>query len=424
MSDLLFFAGGECVSRHGTIVWRESAAQDNASTFTRAQADAAAVPTYVGGSGRVVLTDANIPRVSWNDGTPSLLIEQAHVNLHQTDAVSSWTDNQTSGTTIASSVSDPAGGTGAYRITGTAGSGGRGRYAGINSFTGDGVKSAVFVIKEHTMPTSGEQALGVYDVGASTFRLYLNITGWVAGKPTVTADTGTYLGSRYIGNGFWAVYGKTASVTAANAHRVYVYSNETDNSNSPAIEVYRVNVYNDAAPRYSLVSQSGDPAAETFYEDFVAVPQAMTVYAKVMGDAGLDESASESNGLVHIGSTGASTDPRVSLYAVSGTNFIFAHDNGTNERTSTIASSAAVWGDTVELRGVVNANGSVLLGQSINAGTETTGSTSATSVVNADAWAADRIYIGSRGSNNQGVAVVYAVKVARGVQTMAQMRAL
>jgi len=188
-----------------------------------------------------------------------------------------------------------------------------------------------------------------------------------------------------------------------------------------------MNAYNDLTPRYSLLDANITATVETFYADFVAPPQAMTVYAKVMGDAGLDESASTSggnNGLVHIGSTGASTDPRLSLYSTVGTNFVFMHDNGTNERSSTISSSAAVWGDTVELRGVLNADGSVVLGQSINAGAETTGSTSSTSAVDADAWAADRIYIGSLGTANQGVAVVYAVKVARGVQTMAQMRAL
>ena len=422
MSDLLFFAGGECVSRHGTIVWRESEAQDNAATFTRT----GAVETYVGGSGRIVKADANIPRVSWNDETPALLIEQAHTNLltASNDDVTNWSDNQGSGTTIGS-VADPAGGTAAYSITGASGSGSRGRNIGLNSFTDNGIKSAVFVIKKRTMPSSGNQAFGIKaSSGGAAWHLYFDITGWVNGKPTITATTGTHLGSRYIGNGFWAVYGNTTSVTASESHRAYVYSNEDDNSNSPAIDVYRVNAYNDLTPRYSLLDANITATVETFYADFVAPPQAMTVYAKVMGDAGLDESAPESNGLVHIGSTGATTDPRLSLYAVSGTNFTFVHDNGTNERSSTISSSAAVWGDTVELRGVLNADGSVLLGQSINAGAETTGSTSATSAVDADAWAADRIYIGSRGTNNQGLAVVYAVKVARGVKTMAEMRAL
>lgn len=420
MSDLLFFAGGECVSRHGTIVWRESAAQENASTFTRAQADAAAVPTYVGGSGRVVLTDANIPRVSWNDGTPSLLVEKAHVNLHQTDAVSSWTDNQTSGTTITSSVSDPAGGTGAYRITGAAGAGARGRYAGLNSFTGNGVKSAVFVIKEHTMPSSGEQALGVYDVGASAWRLYLNITGWVTGKPTVTVDTGTHLGSRYIGNGFWAVYGKTTSVTAANAHRAYVYSNEADNSNSPAIEVYRVNVYNDAAPRYSLVSQSGDPAAETFYADFVAPPQAMTVYAK-FPDAG-SLALGATRGIVHIGGTSATSQARLQLEVPSTTEYKIGYSDGDSGVESRLTSSA-VWASEVELRGVLSATGTVQIGQSLNGGAETLGSVSA-AVPLPSAWSGERIYIGSRATVSQGVGVYQAIKVARGEKTMAQMRAL
>ena len=424
MSDLLFLAGGEAVSRHGTLVWRESAAQDNASTFTRAHADAAAVPTYVGGSGRVVLTDANIPRVSWNDGTPSLLVEKAHVNLHQTDAVSSWTDNQTSGTTITSNVSDPAGGTGAYTITGATGGASRGRSAGINAFTGDGVKSAVFVVKEGTMPSSGNQMVGLQDDSATAWRLQLTITAWVDGKPTITATTGTHLGSRYIGNGYWALYGKTTSCTATNNHRVYAYSNEssvTCSGDCPTITVYRVNVYNDVVPRYSLVSQSGDPAAETFYADFVAPPQAMTVYAKFQ-DAGT--LANSLQGIVHIGGSGATTGARFQIVSPSATAYRVLHGNGVDASvTADISSSAAVWANVVELRGVLNADGSVLIGQSLDSGTETTNSTATTRSL-ASAWNDSRIYIGSRGTATQDVGVHQAVKVARGVKTMAEMRAL
>jgi hypothetical protein len=423
MSDLLFFAGGECVSRHGTIVWRESAAQDNASTFTRAQADAAAVPTYVGGSGRVVLTDANIPRVSWNDGTPSLLVEKAHVNLHQTDAVSSWSDNQTSGTTITSSVSDPAGGTSAYTITGATGGASRGRNAGINAFTGNGVKSAVFVIKEGTMPSSGNQMVGLQDDSATAWRLQLTITAWVTGKPTITATTGTHLGSRYIGNGYWAVYGKTTSCTAANNHRVYAYSNEssvTCSGDCPALTVYRVNVYNDAAPRYSLVSQSGDPAAETFYADFVAPPQAMTVYAK-FPDAG-SLALGATRGIVHIGGTSATSQARLQLEVPSTTEYKVGYSDGDTGVESRLTSSA-VWASEVELRGVLSATGTVQIGQSLNGGAETLGSVSA-AVPLPSAWSGERIYIGSRATVSHGVGVYQAIKVARGEKTMAQMRAL
>jgi hypothetical protein len=428
MSDLLFFAGGECVSRHGTIVWRESEAQDNASTFTRAQADAAEATTYVGGSERVVLTDANIPRVSWNDGTSSLLIEKAHDNLHQTDAVSSWTDNQTSGTTITSNVSDPAGGTGAYTITGATGGASRGRSAGINAFSDTGIKSAVFVIKEGTMPSSGNQMLGLEDSGSTAWRLRLTITGWVAGKPTITATTGTHLGSRYIGSGFWAVYGATTSCThesggSAVAHRVYVYSNEssvTCSGDCPAITVYRVNVYNDVVPRYSLISQSGDPKAETFYADFVAPPQAMTVYAKFQ-DAGT--LANSLQGIVHIGGSGATTGARFQIVSPSATAYGVLHGNGVDASITANITSSAVWANVVELRGVLNADGSVLIGQSLDSGTETTNSTATTRSL-ASAWNDSRIYIGSRGTATQGVGVYQAVKVARGEKTMAEMRAL
>ena len=429
MSDFLFFAGGECVSRHGTIVWRESEAQDNAATFTRAQGSAAQATTYVGGSGRIVTTDANIPRVSWNDGTPSLLIEQAFTNLHQTDAVSSWSDNQTSGTTITSNVSDPAGGTGAYTITGATGGASRGRNAGINAFSDTGIKSAVFVIKEGTMPSSGNQMLGLEDSDASAWRLRLTITGWVAGKPTITATTGTHLGSRYIGNGFWAVYGNTTSCThesggSAVAHRVYVYSNESSVTCSgaacPAITVYRVNVYNDTSPRYSIVSQSGTPQDETLYADFVAPPQAMTVYAKFQDAGSLKLAATQ--GILHIGGTSASSGSRLQLEVPSGTEYKLGYAVGSSGVESKLT-SAAVWSSEVELRGVLSATGTVQLGQSIDGGAETL-ATESSAVALPTSWESPRIYIGSHGTDRYGAGVYQAIKVARGEKTMAQMRAL
>ena len=99
-----------------------------------------------------------------------------------------------------------------------------------------------------------------------------------------------------------------------------------------------------------------------------------------------------------------------------------AHDNGTTAVGATLAASPS-WGDTVELRGVLNADGSVLIGQSINAAAETTNSDATAAALGA-AWAGTRLYVGSRVGADIGLNPILAVKVARGVRTMAYMRAL
>tara|TARA_Y100000593_G_scaffold88497_1_gene170918 strand:+ start:5132 stop:6364 length:1233 start_codon:yes stop_codon:yes gene_type:complete len=410
MSDLLFFAGGECVSRHGTIVWRESEAQDNASTFTRA----GAVETYVGGSGRVVKADANIPRVSWNDGTPSLLIEKSFTNLVSSDNFDSgWSDE--GGAPTVAATTDPAGGSTAYSITDSDGSAARGKKLTC-SFTDDGTKGIVFVVRDRTAPGSGGQQIGVKE--GSTWRMLLTIT-WSNGVPSVTATNGTYLGQRYVGNGYYAIYGAAPSVDASETNTIQLFPAATA-SQTGAFDVYRVNAYNAVVPPYSIFDTGVTSETETFYADFVAPPQAMTVYAKFQ-DAGT--LASSTQGIVHIGGSGATTGARFQILSPSASAYGVLHGNGVDASITANITSSAVWANVVELRGVLNADGSILIGQSLDSGTETTNST-ATIRSLASAWNDSRIYIGSRGAATQGVGVYQAVKVARGVKTMAEMRAL
>ncbi len=414
MSDLLFFAGGECVSRHGTIVWRESEAQDNAATFTRT----GAVETYVGGSGRVVKADANIPRVSWNDGTPSLLVEQSFVNLVSSDNFDSgWSDE--GGAPTVATTTDPAGGSTAYSITDSDGSAARGKKLTC-SFTDDGTKGIVFVVRDRTAPSSGGQQIGVKE--GSTWRMLLTIT-WSNGVPSVTATNGTYLGQRYVGNGYYAIYGAAPSVDASETNTIQLFPAATA-SQTGAFDVYRVNAYNAVVPQYSIQSASVTSTVETFYTDFVAPPQAMTVYAKFQDAGSLAQGATR--GIVHIGGTSATSGARFQITVPSTSAYRVGYSDGTTGISSDITSSAAVWSSTVELRGVLTAAGSLVAGQSLNGGTETLGDAVTTpgSVPLPSAWSGQRIYIGSRATVSQGVGVYQAIKVARGEKTMAQMRAL
>jgi hypothetical protein len=417
MSDLIFFAGGECLERFGTLVWRQSAAQDVSETHTRS----GTVGPTVTKNGKLVDSDANVPRVDWLSDEAYLLLEDARTNLVTSDDVSTWTNNAT-GMSVTSSIADPAGGTGAYDIVGDGTVSSQGKYTSVG-FTGDAVKSALFVVKEDTMPASGNQSLTVYDQTATVFRLKLDITGWSSGEPTITEAVGTHLGSRYIGNGYWAVYGQTTSVTAANTHLLIIYSNIS--ASAGTITVYRANAFDDVVPSHSILDASETRNADTFYADFPHKPQAMTVYAKFIERGAIADSTGVDVRVVCIGSSASGGDPRFQVYANAGKIYKCVHDNGTAApiagTTSTL--SAPSMGDTVELRAVLNTDGSVTIGQSINAGTEAT-ATDTTAATLGSAWAGQRIYLNSVGGTAIGTNQFRAVKVARGVQTMRGMRNL
>lgn len=388
-------------------------------TFTRS----GAVGKYTDAAG--VLQDAASDALRldqmWLDGdyddlpdTVAGLIEAARTNLISSDDLTAWSVTGTP--SVTGSQSDPAGGSGAYTVADDDGASTELIYRDV-TYTGDGVKSAVFVVRENTMPASGVQALQIFDATGATPMLDLEISAWSSGVPTVAAGAaGTYLGKRYVGNGYWAIYGKTASVTASNTNRARILPAETA-AQTGSIDVYRVATFDAVVPLYSIVDASETKNADTLYGAYSHVPQALTVYAKFIEWGSVNDDLD--GGIIHIGSATVSTDPRF-LVRASGGFYLALHDNGTASPTATLAAAPSV-GDTVELRAVLNADGSVDLGQSINAGAETTASDATAAALGA-AWADTRLYIGSLGTGNRGMNPIIAVKVVSGVRTMAQMR--
>lgn len=157
-------------------------------------------------------------------------------------AVSSWANGVA---TVGSGISDPIGGTTAFTLTDDdAGVQEAKSYA--TTFTGDGVKGACFVVRERTSPASG-QYLAIYDSSAAAYRLQLAITSWRGGRPIVSEVVGTLLDVIYVGNGYWAVFGSSTAVTAANNHLFAIYpawvAGETG-----AIDVWKGYAYNATDP--------------------------------------------------------------------------------------------------------------------------------------------------------------------------------
>ena len=390
-------------------------------TFTRS----GTVGPYTAKDGVLGSAAANIPRTDWLDldsdkifETPSLLLEPAYTNLVTSDNFDSgWTSSGTP--VITASISDPAGGTAAYRIADD--SGAASEYKVLNvTFTGNAVKVVVFVVREATMASSGVQRLALQDASAPATRLALDISAWTSGAPTVAASTGSYLGKRYVGNGYWALYGLSTSVTAANTNRLEVYPAETTAATG-SIDVYRVNAYNAATPPWSILDASEVKALDTWYAQFPHVPQAMTVFVDLI------EGQQPNFGdqwVFQIGNA-AATGARFQVYKVTG-----GDSYGVDHVTSVTSVSASAdinpgWGNRVRIRAVLNADGSVLIGAAKDTGSgfgAETVSAASSALALPSAWADTRLYLGH--PTNMSTALYQSAKVAAGVKTMAEMVAL
>lgn len=410
--DVLFYAGGECLQKFGVPFMRQTRAQDVAATFTRSGA-----APFVDSDGVLRDAGANRLRTTWSGSSPMIAIEGANTNIVTSDNIAGLSAQGTP--VITGSISDPAGGTGAYTVEDNDGSSGEYPIWPL-SFTGDGVKTVSFVVRENTVPSEGNQDLSVFDDSIAALRLFLRLPfdGWTDGEPTVTASVGTLIGKLYLGNGYWMIRGQTTSVTAANTNQAWVQAAAVAGGGTGSIDVYRVNAFdNDMSPLLPL-DASGSVSAETLYAPFFAPPQVMTVYVKFVEQGTVHIGG---GGLVHIGAGNNSTDPRLLMFEQGGF-YAFRHDNGTTSLGSQLAAAPSA-GDSVELRGVLAADGSVQLGQSIGGATETLATASA-AVTLQPAWADNRLYVGSLGTASQGVNPIAAVKVVRGVQSMADMRAV
>jgi len=144
--------------------------------------------------------------------------------------------------------------------------------------------------------------------------------------------------------------------------------------------------------------------------------QSQTVYVKFVERGSL----AGSDTLFHIGSATAATDARF-LVDSTGTYYQVTHDNGSATPVATLAVAPSA-GNVVEIRAVLNTDGSVLIGQSIGSAAETT-ATDATTATHA-AWADTMLYINSAGTSTIGTNDFISISVAAGVQSMAHMRAL
>lgn len=170
----------------------------------------------------------------------------------------------------------------------------------------------------------------------------------------------------------------------------------------------------------SFISTAGSAVtrnADSLSVDAPFPPQEMTAHVKgvELGTAVEFEAR-----ILQIAS-GSTDDPRYKLSANVGDAYALLHDNGTTgfESVQTVAPAIS---DTVELRGMLHADGAVQLGQSLNGGTETL-----EPVTNAiplqGAWSGTTLWINGINGAFSGFFAFESIRFATGIRSMSDMRA-
>jgi hypothetical protein len=148
-------------------------------------------------------------------------------------------------------------------------------------------------------------------------------------------------------------------------------------------------------------------------------PKALTGYLKFIEGGTVQQANARVFGIM----IGANVNPQLYVYSTGG-RYTVLHHNGTGAVTSQ-AGAAPALGATVELRFLLNADGSVQIGQSINGAAEVVATASAANAL-AAAWVASAVmHIGCLAGGaaaGTGANAFQAVKLAAGVRSLVELR--
>jgi len=431
LKDVLLYAGADCLSRFGRLSWLTSPGEENPEVFAR---NSVAHRIDEGGLLRQAAVD--VPAIEWLDldadgvrETPVVLAEPARTNLViRSKEIDNGAWTRTNLATVTANASlGPDGAASLEKIVEDA-SGAVAHSAISTAFTiTDGATITYFAFLRAAERTWGVLQINNTADAAQRVRVYYNLATGVVGT-AAGAGGGTHIrsGIVHFGGGLYlcwltgtigaGITSVRARISPANADNGVTYSGD----GTSGIYAGWAQVEEGGVPSSLIetVAASAARPASLLYFPFPWKRMGLTAlvdfhWRDLMASAG---------GILHIGSATAGTDPRLSVLS-SGSYFQAVHDSGSTTSTATLAAAPA-YGDRVELLVTVDPDdGHVTISQSINQGAATT-ATDATAVSLAAQWAAERLYLGSTGSTGVSLARFRSVKVARGIQTLADMRAL
>lgn len=437
-NDLVFYAGGDCFARFGTLVWRPTMEHDTPPTHTRTGDGAMAV----GSTGQLRGYTASHPRISWPlvDGVrvPAYLGEAARTNkLLRSEALdnASWTKTATS--ISADAAGGPDGAVSLDRITEDGTTGTHDVRQAVTGMTADAsyALSGWFKISSRSWVR-----LAVFETAttANFFRAWFNLS---TGEMGTTDDGGTAtVGQAYVED--W-------THIAAGLYRLVV-TGSVGNS-ATAVTVQAALATGDAVTSYAgdgtsnlfggylqledaaTVASSYIPtttAAVARGADVILLPWTSYVGAGSWYVKFIERGTTLTSGFPRIWeiqgpTTGKQLNVRHNTGSAGG--YGFAYEDGDNSDTTggLAGSTSPEIGDVVELLLTADDAGDFQLTQSINGGAAVSTTKTATARGFEDWTGSPSIQFGSAvGGSPSGQLEILSFKHAASVHSLADMQAV
>lgn len=408
-------------------------------TFSRA--DPTTCATHLSNVGVVTTVAAGILRTSWSDlntdgilEIPGLLLEDARTNSclqSQTIGTAPWTNSNITLSADATTAPDGTATADLAKETATV----TVTHDNLQDIT---ISSAEFVaVSVFLKPKERTKARIYCSKSTANFDGFYIDVDLIAKTATATAvATGTVNTAARIepcGYGFYRISAAGALNAGVTSARVNVRlkdasGNETYTGDGVSglyiwgaqLERLGATATGGAGSYIKTVGSTVSRAADNLLYAFPYRPVSMTLYHKFVN---LTNIGLGSDPVLLSISDSASTSPRllVAQDATTGQCYILHQTAGGTVRSTTAATPT--YGDTVELRGILNSDGSVQIGMSVNGAAEVV-TTATAALTLAPRWSAENLYVGSVAGIHGGFNRHVNVLALGGVRSMDSCRAL
>jgi len=385
------------------------------------RADATTCATYIDSNGVIQTVVANVARTQYTGGIAGLLLEPSRVNRifdSSNYSTSNWA--RTSITSAQNATGPDSVSSSASTLSATGAAASVDQSTGVNLIAGTS-GALTYHVK---VGTGAVFAFFGITNDAVLHRVWVNLSTGVLSSKDQAGDTATTLA---LANGWYRI---TLTLTATNTINPNIRvglsrtSGATDSQNGDTALIYGVQCEQNVASPSSYIATTTAVTRAIDNARF-ALPTALTILrsttfyiSHVSGQPSTFDGS-------FVWLIGANAGARLALTRTNGgASYTLTHNNGSTSVSATVAATVAI-GDLVELRALLNDDGSIQLGVSINSAAETVGTASAANTL-ASAWAANTWYLNTDATpaNAGETTGVRALKAALGPRSMAVMRQL
>ncbi len=429
-SQILFYAGGRCLELYGTPSRRVAPiarrGEDIIETMVRA-----GTGHYIDYNGELKLAEANALRIEMVDldadglvwELPTVLLEDTRTNLLlRSKELDDAAHTKTRSSVSADADTGPDGTTSADRLIEDATASSTHITHQDVTITAD-VNVAYSVILKAATRTWAQLKIG-NTAGANVVRSNFDLGNGAKGTEGVESGTGSHVASRIkpLGNDFYlcTLVGSIGSGSTTLRATLFLATGDTTITYSGDGSSYIIvgeQQLEEGSFESSIITTVGSTvarAADDLSFPFHSGPQAGTFYFRFIERGTI---LTTNGAIFQIGAS--DTVSRINILGSGGNYRIQRQSSGTTVN-STLAAAPSV-GDTVELVGQLNADGSVKLIQSIN-GAASTETAASSGLALRTTWSAPTLYVGALAATLRGFNAFADVAVFAGIHSMANCR--